>query len=255
MVATPTATDFSVRRDWAAASGGASVLDFNGPDYTDFGCGPEGAIDLSQSSGWGSTTGNKKGQPTNVFVPKVLVVDMGRRVNITQFAVNPTATCGDAGSASTGKFQIETSPDNVTYTLAYAGEFTPDNQGPVGAAVTFPKPVVMEWRNSTWKLQPQTRVTDDGSARVAFEQNRPAQPEDVGGDLKIATFNVLNYFTTLGEDFAGCTSFNDRAGNPIAVNSCPGNGPRGAWNDVSFERQQTKIVNAINTIDADIVSV
>ena len=133
--------------------------------------------------------------------------------------------------------------------------FTPDNQVRVGAAVTFPKPVVMEWRNSTWKLQPQTRVTDDGSDRVAFEQNRPAEPEDVGGDLKLATFNVLNYFTTLGEDFAGCTAFNDRAGNPIAVNSCPGNGPRGAWNDVSFERQQTKIVNAINTIDADIVSV
>jgi predicted extracellular nuclease len=133
--------------------------------------------------------------------------------------------------------------------------FTPDNQVRVGAAVTFPKPVVMEWRNNTWKLQPQTRVTDDGSDRVAFEQNRPAEPEDVGGDLKIATFNVLNYFTTLGEDFAGCESFNDRQGNPIAVDSCPGNGPRGAWNDVSFERQQTKIVNAINTIDADIVSV
>ena len=129
----------------------------------------------------------------------------------------------------------------------------PGQPGARGRGVTFPKPVVMEWRNSTWKLQPQTRVTDDGSDRVAFEQNRPAEPEDVGGDLKLATFNVLNYFTTLGEDFAGCTAFNDRAGNPIAVNSCPGNGPRGAWNDASFERQQTKIVNAINTIDADIV--
>ena len=133
--------------------------------------------------------------------------------------------------------------------------FTVDNQVRVGAAVTFPKPVVMEWRNNIWKLQPQTRVTDDGDDRVAFEQDRPAAPEEVGGDLKLATFNVLNYFTTLGEDFAGCTAFNDRAGNPIAVNSCPGNGPRGAWNDVSFGRQQAKIVNAINTIDADIVSV
>ena len=49
------------------------------------------------------------------------------------------------------------------------------------------------------------------------------------GDLKVASFNVLNYFTTLGADVAGCTSFNDRAGDPITVNSCPGNGPRGAW--------------------------
>ena len=115
--------------------------------------------------------------------------------------------------------------------------------------------MVLEFRNSTWKLQPQTQVTTAGADRVAFEQNRPAEPEDVGGDLKLATFNVLNYFTTLGEDFGGCSSYKDRLNNPIAVNQCPGNGPRGAWNDASFERQQAKIVNAINTIDADIVSV
>ena len=69
---------------------------------------------------------------------------------------------------------------------------------------------------------------------------------------------MLNYFTTLGVDYdAGpgtCSAFNDRAGNPIAVNSCSGDGPRGAWNTASFQRQQEKIVNAINTMDADIVS-
>ena len=37
-------------------------------------------------------------------------------------------------------------------------------------------------------------------------------------------------------------------------NSCTGDGPRGAWNAASFVRQQAKIVNAINTIDADVVS-
>ena len=91
-----------------------------------------------------------------------------------------------------------------------------------------------------------------------FEQDRPAEPADVGGNLKLATFNVLNYFTTLGVDYdAGpgtCSSFVDRDGNPIAVNSCDGDGPRGAWNAASFQRQQAKIVNAINTMDADIVS-
>ena len=39
--------DFQVTRDWAAASGGAKVVDFNGPDYTEFGCGPVHAIDTS----------------------------------------------------------------------------------------------------------------------------------------------------------------------------------------------------------------
>ena len=54
------------------------------------------------ATGWGSTTGNNKGTPTNVFVPKHLTVDLKRKVNITSFAVDPSATCGDAGSASTG---------------------------------------------------------------------------------------------------------------------------------------------------------
>jgi hypothetical protein len=106
-----------------AACGGAKVAAFNGPDYTDFGCGPAQALDLSLTTGWGSTTGNNKGTPTNVFVPKFITVDMGRRINITSFAVDPSATCGDADSASTGAYRIETSPDNVTWTVAASGTF------------------------------------------------------------------------------------------------------------------------------------
>ena len=60
-------------------------------------------------------------------------------------------------------------------------------------------------------------------------------PRDVGGDLKLATFNVLNYFHTTGEEWvaarcpgARCTYFNDRAGNPIAVNTCTADPRRAA---------------------------
>jgi hypothetical protein len=122
-------SNFSVQRDWAAVSGGAKVVGFNGPDYTDFGCGPEQALDTSLATGWGSTTGGKRGDPTNTFVPKFMTVDLGHKVNITTFAVDPSATCGDAGSASTGKFQIETSPDSVTWTVAASGEFTAEDRG------------------------------------------------------------------------------------------------------------------------------
>ena len=121
--------DFSVVRDWAAVSGGAEVVDFNGPDYTEFGCGPVQALDISLVTGWGSTTGSAKGQPTNVFVPKYITVDMRHKVNITTFAVDPSATCGDAGSASTGAYQIETSPDNVTWTVAACGTFDVADRG------------------------------------------------------------------------------------------------------------------------------
>ena len=64
-----TVQDFTVRRDWAAASGGASVTDFDGPDFTPD-CGPGFAID--QSSGdrvgqhvrprrWTAGTGHAEG--------------------------------------------------------------------------------------------------------------------------------------------------------------------------------------------------
>ena len=76
---------------------------------------------------------------------------------------------------------------------------TPSHTVRMGAAVTFPKPVVLDYRNDLWKLQPQGKVTGDGETFVSIEQDRPAAPDDVlgsTGDLKIATFNMLNYFNT-----------------------------------------------------------
>jgi 5'-nucleotidase len=131
---------------------------------------------------------------------------------------------------------------------------TADHTVRVGAAVTFDEPVVLDYRFG-WRLQPPRQVVGEPTGLVTFEQDRPSAPAPVGGDIRLATFNVLNYFTTLGGDVAGCTAFVDRVGNPIATRSCSGpNGPRGAWNRENFERQQAKIVNAINTMDADIVS-
>jgi extracellular elastinolytic metalloproteinase len=121
--------DFLVTRDWVAVSGGAKVIGFNGPDYTEFGCGPVHALDTSLATGWGSTTGDRKGTPTNVFKPKFLTVDIGRKINITGFAVDPSATCGDAGSASTGAYRIDTSPDNVNWTVAASGTFVAEDRG------------------------------------------------------------------------------------------------------------------------------
>lgn len=39
----------------------------------------------------------------------------------------------------------------------------------------------------------------------------------MGGNLKIASFNVLNYFPTTGDQVAGCNFYTDRDGNPITV--------------------------------------
>ena len=70
---------------------------------------------------------------------------------------------------------------------------------------------------------------------------------------------MLNFFPTTGEEFVAsglgtCTYYTDRDGNPISNNRCNPNGPRGAANDANLVRQRDKIVSAINTADADIVS-
>lgn len=65
---------------------------------------------------------------------------------------------------------------------------------------------------------------------------RPEVPE-VGGDVTAASFNVLNYFTTIDD----------------GVNTTNGLSPRGADSEAEFERQQAKIVSAITELDADIV--
>jgi 5'-nucleotidase len=117
----------------------------------------------------------------------------------------------------------------------------------VGASATFTAPVVVDFRNNVWKLNP----TSAGPAAVTFENDRTAAPSAVGGDLKVASFNVLNYFTTLGASTTGCTSYNDRTGDPVTVNS--GCDPRGAWDPADLTRQQDKIVAAVNALDADVV--
>ncbi|MBL7490541.1 ExeM/NucH family extracellular endonuclease [Frankia sp. AgB1.9] len=142
---------------------------------------------------------------------------------------------------------------------------TPTNPVSVGAKVTFHKPLVLDYRFSLWNLQPTAQVTDDGAAVATFSDTRTgnAQPATVGGGARLATFNVENYFSMTGEQYVSmglgtCTYYTDRQGNRIGVNTCTGTdgspGPRGAANDASFARQQSKIVTGINRLGASIVS-
>ncbi|WP_200913000.1 ExeM/NucH family extracellular endonuclease [Arthrobacter sp. Leaf69] len=126
----------------------------------------------------------------------------------------------------------------------------------VGVPVSFKTDVVLSYANGSWKFQPLTHLTPANAESVqpvSFgATTRTDAPAAVGGNLKIASFNVLNYFPTTGDTIAGCKFYNDRQGNPITVSG--GCNVRGAANAANLQRQQDKIVAAITKSGADVVS-
>ncbi|MCA9979053.1 MAG: ExeM/NucH family extracellular endonuclease, partial [Anaerolineales bacterium] len=77
-----------------------------------------------------------------------------------------------------------------------------------------------------WRIRP---VTESFSYGFTAVNTRSTVPDSVGGTLKVASFNVLNYFTTLGS--------------------------RGANSTAELDRQAAKIVAAFAGLDADVIGV
>jgi len=90
---------------------------------------------------------------------------------------------------------------------------------------------------------------DNAALQYGITNPRTATPPAVGGNVKLASFNVLNYFTTFtnGQTAAGGSGQTCVAGES-AASSC-----RGANSLEEFVRQQAKIVAAIGALDADAV--
>ena len=121
--------------------------------------------------------------------------------------------------------------------------------------VSFTKPVILDYRFQ-WNYQPTGQVvgSTDPHDPVRTENDRELTAPTVGGDLKLATFNVLNYFPDLGateDTHKNCPYFADRDGAPVTTNFCE---VRGAWTPQAFTDQETKIVTAINGLGADVIS-
>jgi len=93
---------------------------------------------------------------------------------------------------------------------------------------------VMDYQYSLYRIQP-TQGADYTNANP-----RPAQPDAVGGNLKVSNFNVLNYFTTIDENGNLC--------GPDLDQEC-----RGADTTEEFNRQRAKIIAALAAINADVV--
>ena len=145
---------------------------------------------------------------------------------------------------------------NGNQTPAYVSNTKPVR---VGEAATFSAPVVVDYRFNLWRFQPTAQVVgpDNATAPVSFANTRTAAPDNADinqlgtADLKVASFNVLNYFTDLGDQDPSCTAYYDRDGSGNNVQG--GCGQRGAWDAADLARQTEKEVSAINALDADVV--
>ncbi|MGB4594872.1 MAG: ExeM/NucH family extracellular endonuclease [Anaerolineaceae bacterium] len=93
---------------------------------------------------------------------------------------------------------------------------------------------ILDFYQSLYRVQPTT------GAIYADVNPRPVTPEITEGDLKVASFNVLNYFVTLDD------GVNDICG-PDGIQEC-----RGADTAEEFTRQKAKILAALTAIDAEI---
>lgn len=131
------------------------------------------------------------------------------------------------------------------------------------SATKFPNPTPYLWQDGTVRggdaVTGVTGVVDFGpstdsasgplsykihpTAAPVFARpiDRPATPPAVGGNIRVASANVLNYFTSgSGGAFV--------AGSPSCGSDC-----RGASNANEFNRQRTKILGMLQGLNADVV--
>ncbi|MEL6265589.1 MAG: ExeM/NucH family extracellular endonuclease, partial [Pseudomonadota bacterium] len=154
-----------------------------------------------------------------------IVIDDGRTDQNPDPLLAPTGQ-GEDVTADAG-FRMGDTLDQVTGVLSYS-------EDPTGSE------------------EPEFRIHQP-TAEFTVENPRPEEPEDVGGTLKVAAFNVLNFFTTLdtfpGDEGVG----SDQSQDPRGADTNPQNARDGVGPLDEFERQLDKLVAAIVAIDADVL--
>jgi uncharacterized protein len=163
---------------------------------------------------------------------EIMLAEGGRLINPTETA-EPGAPAKAAAAANAARSLLL--DDGRSYNLANAGEAPPhltlDDPVRVGDTAVL-EPTVLSYGFNAWRLQPADG-TPEGTTFPATNP-RPAAPAEVGGDLRIADFNVLNYFVDFPSEF--------------------GDDARGATNAEELAEQQAKIVTAITALEADIIT-
>lgn len=212
--------------------------------------------------------------PTNIELGGNLARVEGMLVNITNtLTVNQAEYLGERGELTLGNGRLEVptnryparTPEAIALAASNAANLivlddglfvTPtvipyigqDSTVRVGDTVTNLSGVIdfgaVGGTNATaFKLQPV--------AAPSFTRSNPREdaPLLAAGNVKVASANVLNFFTTFtnGTNIAGQTGQGCKVGSTTTASNC-----RGAQNLVEFVRQRDKIVAELKAIDADV---
>ena len=127
-------------------------------------------------------------------------------------------------------------PDPIPYP---APELSSDNFIRMGDTVTNLTGNVRFSRGSGGSGDEAYRIMPTETPEFVQENQRSETPE-VGGNLKVVSFNVLNFFTTLDDNMSGGSGPNNLE-------------PRGANNQEEFDRQLEKLITTLTEVNGDIV--
>ena len=213
--------------------------------------------------------------PTNIDLPNN---DLARfEAMLVQFnsplTVNGNGYLGERGELvlSNGRREVPTnhyparSPEAVAMAAANAKNFVVLDDGIFTTPATVPYLAADGTVRSGDTVTNLTGVLDFGAIggggawfklqpteNPVFSRTNPRTeaPTLAPGNVKVASANVLNFFTTFtnGSDVAGNTGRGCTLGTTVRASNC-----RGADNLQEFVRQRDKIVKSLKAIDADVV--
>ena len=159
---------------------------------------------------------------------ELMLSEGGVLVQPTELADAGSQEAADIAAANERRRIVLDDGTNASRSATNRPYLSPNTPVRVGDELGFNAPLVLGFGFGNWRFQPA-----DGTPEGTFatQNTRPAAPDPVGGDVQVGAFNVLNYFLTLLAD-----------------------GGRGAATPEEFEKQAAKIVSAIETLGADVMT-
>jgi predicted extracellular nuclease len=213
------------------------------------------SLPVSAISDWEAYEGMLVTFPQNLFISEFFNFDRFGEIVLSdtrQYQGTHVAEPGAAANAVTagnllGRITLDDArssqnpdpaihPDGEIFTLDHSfrgGDILEDVTGTV------------DWSFGLYRIQP-VHLADGGvegpNVDYVSANPRPTNPDPIAGDVRVATFNVLNFFTHIDDGTDDC--------GPTGTLEC-----RGADDADEYRRQLDKLVAGVIALDADIVGI